>query len=263
LVVDDEPAMRRTVSRLLHPFGQTVFEVGSGEEALEMVVAKRPDIVVLDVSMSGMDGFEACKRMRALPDAGQLYVLFLSGRNTITDLAQGLRYGGNDYLTKPFDPEHLLARIDLGLGIAQKTKEATRDPVTGLYNAHYFLQRYEEEKARSHRHQLDLAALLVECANRNHLDPLELDLLQVEIVRSLRPLIRRTDFAAQLVSGVLVLLMPETAMDSAQLVQRRLTADLSQTLGEKSRTLRIALGFGQGEHAEPLAEALASLDVPS
>ena len=262
LIVDDEPAMRRSISRLLHPFGQTVFEAQDGEEALERVVAHRPDLVVLDITLSQMSGFEVCRRIRVLPEAVQVYILFLSARNTITDLAQGLRYGGNDYLTKPFDPDQLLARIDLGLGIVQKAKEATRDPLTGLYNAHYFLQRYEEEKARAQRHNLEMAALLVECTQRERLEPLELDLIQLEIVRELRPLIRRTDFAAQLVSGLLVLLMPETDLESAKQVQRRLEEGLVAALGGKSRGLALGLGFGTGETAEPLAEAMATLRVP-
>ncbi|MET8863202.1 response regulator transcription factor [Nonomuraea sp. NPDC004580] len=113
LVVDDEPTVRELLSATLRFAG---FEVGSaadGVQALEEARHEPPDLVLLDVMLPDLDGFEVLRRLRALPraDGRPVPVLFLTARDAKTDKINGLRLGGDDYVTKPFDLEELLARI--------------------------------------------------------------------------------------------------------------------------------------------------------
>ena len=109
LVVDDDPGVTALLARGLRYEGYSVDAASSGEEALHLVKRGRPDLVVLDVMMPGLDGFEVCRRLRAAYD--RLPILMLTARDTPTDQVKGLDLGADDYVVKPFVFEVLLARI--------------------------------------------------------------------------------------------------------------------------------------------------------
>ena len=108
LVVDDEPSLVRVVSGYLEREGFTVRSAGDGESALELAREVEPDVVVLDLGLPGIDGVETCRRLRTFTDC---YVVMLTARADEVDLLIGLAVGADDYLTKPFSPRELTARI--------------------------------------------------------------------------------------------------------------------------------------------------------
>lgn len=110
LVVDDEENLRSMLCAALRHHGFDVESAVDGAEALEMLSGASPDLVVLDVMMPGVDGFEVCRRMRARHDPTP--VLFLTARGETADKVRGLKLGGDDYLEKPFSLEELTARIE-------------------------------------------------------------------------------------------------------------------------------------------------------
>lgn len=113
LVVDDEQAIRELVGMGLRYHGYDVTTVANGRDALEAVRTARPDLVVLDVMLPDLEGFEVGRRIRRLDPAGApLPVIFLTARDTTDDKVEGLRLGGDDYVTKPFSVEELLARVE-------------------------------------------------------------------------------------------------------------------------------------------------------
>jgi DNA-binding response OmpR family regulator len=109
LVVDDDPELLPLVAFALRQGGFLAVEAASGERALALVAEERPDLVVLDANLPGIDGFEVCRRLRGARDATP--VLMLTVRGDEEDLVRGLELGADDYLTKPFSPRTLLARV--------------------------------------------------------------------------------------------------------------------------------------------------------
>src|SRR3984957_19345264 len=109
LVVDDEPNIRELVQVALKFHGCSVTTAASGKQALRQAEATRPDLIVLDVMMPDMDGFEVCRRLRAA--GNEVPVIFLTARDTSSDTVTGLALGGDDYVTKPFSVEALVARV--------------------------------------------------------------------------------------------------------------------------------------------------------
>ena len=105
LVVEDEPKTRATLVLYLEHAGFEVMEAATGPEAL---AAERPDLVVLDRMLPGLDGLEVCRRLR---EDGPLPVIFLTARSTEEDRLQGLDLGADDYVVKPFSPRELVARV--------------------------------------------------------------------------------------------------------------------------------------------------------
>lgn len=108
VVVDDEPGIVKIVTSYLERDGFRVLAAGDGERAVELVRDERPDVVVLDLMLPGIDGIEACRRIRTFSDA---YVLMLTARAEDIDKIVGLSTGADDYLTKPFSPGELVARV--------------------------------------------------------------------------------------------------------------------------------------------------------
>ena len=109
LVVDDEPNIRELVQVALKFHGCAVSTAASGLDALRQAEALRPDLIVLDVVLPDLDGFEVCRRLRAAGD--EVPVIFLTARDTSSDTVTGLALGGDDYVTKPFSVEALVARV--------------------------------------------------------------------------------------------------------------------------------------------------------
>lgn len=127
LVVDDEPPIQRLVRARLQADGYTVVTAASGTEALEVLEDQRPDLVILDVMMPGVDGFETLRRIRA---SSQIPVVFLTARTADADRLKGFHGGADDYLTKPFNPDELAARVAAILRrTAGATKETGRGPL--------------------------------------------------------------------------------------------------------------------------------------
>jgi len=108
LVADDDPHIRQLLVFALAKAGLDTQEAGDGEEALRLVETHRPDLVVLDINMPRMDGIEVCRRLRA---AGDLPILFLSSRDEEIDRVLGIELGADDYVTKPFSPREVVARV--------------------------------------------------------------------------------------------------------------------------------------------------------
>ncbi|OPX90044.1 MAG: Response regulator MprA [Pelotomaculum sp. PtaB.Bin104] len=108
LVVDDDKKITALLRRSLVFEGYEVMAAESGEEGLAIAVSWQPDLVVLDVLMPGMDGWETCRRLRTLSD---LPILMLTAKDDVSDRVRGLDLGADDYLVKPFALEELLARI--------------------------------------------------------------------------------------------------------------------------------------------------------
>lgn len=108
LIVDDDPRLRDLVRLALERAGHDVITAADGRSALIHAAREAPDLIVLDVGMPGMDGFECCRRIRA---NSEVPVLFLTARDDEVDRILGLEMGADDYVTKPFSPRELVARV--------------------------------------------------------------------------------------------------------------------------------------------------------
>jgi DNA-binding response OmpR family regulator len=108
LVVEDEAPLARLVAGYLERDGFAVTVCGDGERAVELAAEHDPEVIVLDLMLPGVDGIEACRRIRGFSDA---YIVMLTARTTETDKIAGLSTGADDYVTKPFSPGELMARI--------------------------------------------------------------------------------------------------------------------------------------------------------
>lgn len=121
LIVDDDATLRIVLKRHLENRGYFVQSVDSGEKALAQFEDDPPDLVVSDVIMPGMDGFEFCRRLRSTRQGQLVPLIFLSSCTETDDRVQGHQMGGDDYLVKPFEPKELIAKIEAHLERVRRT----------------------------------------------------------------------------------------------------------------------------------------------
>ena len=130
LVVDDEDHIRRILKFQLEKHGYRVVLAENGEIALELVRREAPDLILLDLMMPRIDGFETCRRIRQNFQTAQIPIIMLTAKSELPDKIKGLQDGANDYLIKPYANEELLLRVGNVLDWSLKQKEA--NPLTGL-----------------------------------------------------------------------------------------------------------------------------------
>ncbi len=126
LVVDDEPKIIQLTQDYLENAGFSVISAGDGERALAVIQAEKPDLVVLDLGLPGMDGLDVCRSIRK---TSNLPIIMLTARDEETDKLVGLELGADDYITKPFSPKELVARVRSVLRrseLAQEEREVIR-----------------------------------------------------------------------------------------------------------------------------------------
>ena len=112
LLVDDEPNILLAIEFLVLQQGYEVSTATNGEEALQVAAAFMPDIIVLDVMMPGMDGYEVARHIRANPSWDHIRIIFLTAKGATADRMQGYTSGGEVYITKPFDNDYLITTIN-------------------------------------------------------------------------------------------------------------------------------------------------------
>jgi DNA-binding response OmpR family regulator len=119
LVVDDETKNVKLMEALLLPRGYRVITASNGEEAMQRVSQERPDLILLDVMMPIMDGFETCKRLKDDPETSLIPVVIMTALGQVEDRVKGIEAGADDFLTKPVHRDELLARIHTSLRLKQ------------------------------------------------------------------------------------------------------------------------------------------------
>jgi DNA-binding response OmpR family regulator len=127
LVVDDEPSNLQLLGSLLsNEFGCDICFATSGRETLEFFESVQPDLVLLDVNMPGMDGYEVCRAIRATEGCREIPVIFLTAQGEKADIIRGFEAGGADYVVKPFEMQELLARVRTHLELKLSRDELKR-----------------------------------------------------------------------------------------------------------------------------------------
>ncbi|MBF0303147.1 MAG: response regulator [Desulfamplus sp.] len=123
LIVDDEPVNLQVLQNNLMLAGTEVTSVFSGNEAIEKLIRINPDIILLDVMMPKLNGYETAKHIRSFFSKEELPIIFLTAKNQVNDLVDGFFVGGNDYITKPISKNELLTRIDFHVSLSNSRKE--------------------------------------------------------------------------------------------------------------------------------------------
>jgi diguanylate cyclase (GGDEF)-like protein len=174
LIADDDPTIRTILLSALMRLGYRVEVAGDGDEAWSLLQRPQaPELAILDWKMPGMTGIEICRRLRERKDAVYVYVVLLTGLDTLNDLVAGLEAGADDYMTKPFKAAELNARLRSGRRVLDLQREllaaqaqlsvlANHDSLTDLWNRRVILEKLSQELARARREKSPLGLILLD-----------------------------------------------------------------------------------------------------
>jgi diguanylate cyclase (GGDEF)-like protein len=276
LVADDDPVNRQVLAELLKP-EYTVLLAKNGEQALERATRHAPDLILLDVLMPDLNGYEVLRRLRADPQTERISVIFISGLNRPEDEASGLKMGASDYIAKPFNATVVMARVALHLQLVRQRRMLERlaniDGLTELANRRRFDELYAMEWQRAQRNgwPLSIAVLDIDCFKQynDRSGPPAGDRARRAGARAASAWMRRpADLAARYGGEELVLLLPETGAQHARDVAEDLRASIAdlQIAHEASKAgavVTVSIGgatLGQNG-AESAAELLEAADA--
>ena len=277
LVADDDAINRKVLGELLKP-EYTVIMAKSGAQALEKAARHAPDLILLDVVMPDMDGYEVLRRLRADAATAHMSVIFISGLDRPEDEANGLNMGASDYIAKPFNPTVVTARVALHLQVVRQRRMLERlaniDGLTELANRRRFDELFGAEwrRARDSARPLSLALLDIDCFkqyNDQYGHPAG-DRVLRSVSRTVASFMRRpVDLAARYGGEELVMLMPDTHAQQAQHLVNGMCRAIEQlsiahSASSVAPVLTVSVGgatlqAGSKESAGELLEAVDSL----
>ncbi len=235
LLVDDDPDNLKIVKRLLEKEGYSVESATSGKDGLSLLDSYRPDLVLLDVNMPGMDGLETIQLLKRKENAAA--VVFVTANTATEDVIRGLDAGALDYISKPFSGLELLARVRAQLRVKKlqdDLREANRklqglveiDDLTGLYNMRSVYEKMDQEIERARRYGHGVAAIMLDMdhfkgVNDNH-DHLFGSHVLAEVGKIIRKNIRTHDFGARYGGDEFLICLSQTTAEGAKLFCERL-----------------------------------------
>jgi diguanylate cyclase (GGDEF)-like protein len=267
LVADDEPINRTLIQRRLERAGYYVLAAENGREAVETAMRSLPDLIILDVMMPLMDGLEACRLIKANEATRDIPIIFLSARDETDVKVSGLSLGANDYISKPFKAEELLARVEVSmrmkrerdrlreraeeaLATAEVAQErAMTDALTGLLNR-YGLQRVlAHEYAEARRYSRPLSCLMTDLDNFKTINDtfghVVGDAALKQVASILTQVVRGSDMVSRYGGDEFLVLLPETDIEGADaLAEKVRAAAASQTFGDGEPRFQLTLSIG-------------------
>lgn len=265
LVVDDDIDNIKMLTETLRFEGYKVDFATSGEEALNKVAENCPDLILLDINMGGIDGFDVLK------DIGRrdnyVSVIFISARSNTTDVVSGLDAGADDYICKPFEPMEMLARVRAQLRIKDLTDKLAIankkllelvdvDDLTGLFNMRSMYTRIDNELIRVRRYGRTMAVVMMDLDNfkkvNDEYDHVFGSFVLANIGRIIRENIRQVDFAARYGGDEFMVVLTETGREGAIVFAERLRCAIESFVfqsGELSCRLTSSIGVAMGDLA--------------
>lgn len=166
LIVDDSPTNLKILASCINDLYQLKVAI-NGEQCLAIAQQDpQPDLIILDVEMPGMNGYEVCEKLKSMPSTASIPIIFVTGLSDEKNEEKGLLIGAVDYITKPVRPAIVVARVQTHLTIKlqqdQLNKMAFHDQLTGLYNRHYLMDMADQRVARAKRHHYALWVLMID-----------------------------------------------------------------------------------------------------
>ena len=163
LIVDDVQANITILERTLASVGYNISVAFNGQKALELVPKLKPDLILLDIMMPGIDGYEVCRRLKQSDESKYIPVIFITAKGDTESIVEGFDVGAVDFIMKPFKVKEVCARVHthltLSAALNKLIQDSETDPLTGLFNRRTFLKRIEEEAMRFRRYQKPFSIL--------------------------------------------------------------------------------------------------------
>jgi len=264
LVAEDSLVVRTVVCDQLEDEGYDVVEAVDGESALAACATARPDAILLDIEMPGLDGHQVLARLKADDDLKDIPVVFLTGRTGTDDMVAGLRAGAHDYLKKPFEPAELIARIggavrikrlqdELRVRNEQLDRLSRIDELTGLHNRRHVDEQLKKEISTARRHDQPLAVLMLDIDHFKSVNDQEGhpagDRVLQEFAARVQAVTRDGDVVGRWGGEEFIIIAPQTSVSEALTLGERLRQAITERpvdLGDRAVSITVSIGCAVG-----------------
>lgn len=259
-VADDDAAVATSLCDGLEEFGFETVEVHTGGEALDACSKNELDLILLDVSLPDMDGFEVCKQLKASEKTEDISVIFVTGKTDPGDISKGYSLGAIDYITKPYNLPMVMVRVEAAVFNKSSSTEqpaevdgvmdvAYTDQLTGLKNHRYLMERLQEEVDKAHRHDFALSCIVIDVDEIHAVsaenEPAETDDLLAEVAMTLRNATRTYDVLTRYEEGTFVALLPHTPLQDAMGYATKIMDEVDATIfADPSAPTKASLSVG-------------------
>lgn len=258
LVIDDSMVIQRLVDARLRPDGYQVMSCSRGKDGVEKAKSWRPDVILLDIEMPELNGYETLKLLKSDSACNMVPVIFITAQAKTEDKVRGLDMGAVDYVAKPFDPVELRARVRS----AHNTKhlmdllatKAQIDGLTGLKNRAYFNSRIVEELDRGKRYSAMVGMILLDVDKFKSINDTYGhscgDYVLVEVAETLRTTARASDAVTRYGGEEFIVILPEQGLDkSIQAAERirQAIADLRLVYNQVAVPVTASFGVASTE----------------
>lgn len=261
LIVEDHPAVRKQLEFTLSKAGFDTASVENGRQALELFSRNFFPILLTDWMMPEMSGLELCHTIRITPTPGYVYIILLTAKSLKEDIVSGLKAGADDYLSKPFDTEELIARIKTGiriLSLENTLKKANKeirllsitDPLTKCYNRSYLADKLPDEIKRARRYKRSLSIALCDIdhfkrINDTHGHQVGDRILNIVVKQLMNSIRSGVDWIARYGGDEFLIVLPETDISGARNMASRLNCELAKhTITVEEHTVQVTASFG-------------------
>ena len=270
LVVDDDPTNVEVLTAWLESEHYVVSTAADGFEALAKIEAEKPDIVLLDVMLPEMDGFEVCRRIKSDPATEHIPVIMVTALSDVDDLVKGFEAGADDFVTKPFSGLALMARLRAQLRQKQRyesIREQLRvDPLTGAFNRGYFDVHAWRLAARCRAARKSLAVLMLDVDNLKQVNDARGhavgDRVLKEIVNRVTSALRPSDLVARMGGDEFAVAMPEMGLAAALQIAERLRSRVSEApIDGAGATVSVGAAVSSSDEEEELEVTLERADT--
>jgi len=267
-VIDDSEPIHKLIAVRLRPEGLEVTGELSGERGIQRAIEVKPDLILLDVELPDLDGFEVCRQLKEHPATRAIPVIFLTGTRSTDSKVRGLDLGAVDYVTKPFDQVELRARVRAALRTKRLQDilehQSFLDGLTGLWNRAYFDRRIESEMNIARRYQRPLSIVLSDIDRFKNVNDtyghLFGDVVLQGVSECLRAGARRSDVVTRYGGEEFALILIDTDLPAALAVAERLRASVeAQGYEAHGKQITTSASFGatcSNEGGEPTAQTL-------
>jgi diguanylate cyclase (GGDEF)-like protein len=268
LVVDDDQDGLYILRTILTKQQYEVHTAADGEEALAKAEALVPDIILLDVMMPKINGFEVCKRVKATPEGTYIPIILLTAKSELMSKIEGLDCGADEYLTKPYDIKELTARMRSMLRIKQLNDElreknkqleelSVTDELTKLYNRRYINRKLEDEFRRATRYKRPLSCLMFDTDHFKSVNDTYGhsfgDIVLQEIARIIMDTARTVDVCGRFGGEEFILILPDTEMDRAAVVGDRIRKSVeTHEFRNDQHSIRRTISVGVSALPDPI-----------
>jgi two-component system cell cycle response regulator len=269
IVVDDDPAMLRMLSRWLEKAGYTVQMACDGQQALSMIEATCPDFLITDWEMPNMDGLELCRRVRQLPLPHYVFIMFLTVKSASEEMIAGLEIGADEFLCKPVYQEEFLARLRAGSRVLELERRlnaiAHVDPLTSLMTQRTFYEIMGKEWYRAKRGKLPLSCVMIDLdffkrINDIHGHPAGDSVLKA-VAELLLESTRRSDSVCRYGGEEFCILLPETDERNAAVWTERARLKIaSLRIPNGQKIIRFTASFGVSQRYDETQTPEALVD---